>query len=52
MTKWIKISGPGEFRGEGQWKRLEDTNFSVDEWNHIKHINFLPTAEQDEEPNE
>ena len=24
MTKWVRIPGPGQFRGEGDWAKFDD----------------------------
>ena len=50
--KWIKVPGPGEFRGEGKWMLLEDTKYTIFDWDYCVNNNYLPTAEQEEKPTE
>lgn len=56
---WIKLPGPGEFRGEGKWLSLDEYNnldsiYNSDEleewWHWCRENNYLPTAEQEEMP--
>jgi len=48
--KWIKIAGPGDFRGEGEWRKIEDVNCSPEDWDINLKTSFLPVAEQDDKP--
>lgn len=41
-TRWVKIPGPGEFRGEGEWKVFDGTE---DDWQYLQFSAFLPTFE-------
>lgn len=59
MTKrWVKIPGPGEFRGEGEWKdydkAMEDWGKSPEdadrEWEVVTSTGYLPTKTQEEKP--
>lgn len=43
--KWIKVPDPGEFRGEGKWRRTKDIGCSVMDWNWIRDTGWLPTHE-------
>lgn len=43
--KWIKVPDPGEFRGEGKWRRTKDIGCSVMDWNWIRDTGYLPTHE-------
>ena len=49
--KWVKVPGPGQYRGEGEWIEVDDKNFSdLEGWKHHRETGFLPTAEQDKKP--
>jgi hypothetical protein len=51
MTKrWIKWPQPGQIRGEGKWE--ESTPITSDYFEHCKRTGWLPTAEQDEKPDD
>ena len=50
--KWIKVPGPGEFRGCGKWVKLEDSIYSLSDFGYCTETHYLPTAEQDEKPTE
>lgn len=50
MKKWIKVPGPGDFRGEGVWKTIEEARCSPDDWEYNRATGWLPTAEQKEKP--
>lgn len=50
--RWIKVSGPGEFRGQGVWTRFEDLPCTEDYWDYCKSSGFLPTHEGDAPPSE
>jgi len=39
---WIKIPGPGEFRGKGTWVKAEDSGYNEGQIEDIKSTNFLP----------
>lgn len=61
MTRWIKIPGPGQFRGEGRWTSIEDCCYNVkDSPDYEKILNdtweinrkLLPTREQETKPEE
>lgn len=49
-TKWIKVPGAGQFRGEGQWHRIEEVSCSEEDWRWNHETGYLPTAEQAEKP--
>lgn len=48
--RWVKVSGPGQFRGQGEWTRFEDTNYSEADWDYFKSTGFLPTHEGENPP--
>lgn len=48
--KWIKIPAPGQFRGKGEWRKIESADCSQEDWEHTRKTDYLPTAEQDEKP--
>ncbi len=51
MPKWIKVPGPGEFRGEGQWFEIDEKKRGqLEEWEHCRKTGYLPVREQDEKP--
>jgi len=50
--KWVKQPGRGQFRGEGEWMKLEDTGYLEDAWHRYRQTGYLPTAEQDDKPEE
>jgi hypothetical protein len=53
MIRWLKIPGPGEFRGEGNWWKIEDLkDCSVEDWEWNVETGYLPTHEGDEPPKE
>jgi hypothetical protein len=61
MTRWIKIPGPGQFRGEGRWTSLEDCCYNVIGSANYKELleqtweinrKLLPTREQETKPEE
>jgi len=59
MTRWIKIPGPGQFRGEGKWRSVEecytdDGRIYPERAEAIwkKAQGYLPTREQETRPKE
>jgi hypothetical protein len=52
MTKWIKWPAPGQFRGEGEWLRLENAPCSEAYWYDCHDTGYLPTHEGDQPPPE
>lgn len=52
MTRWVKIPGPGQYRGEGEWKRATDVSWKSDDWEAVRDTCWLPTHEGDEPPAE
>lgn len=50
MTKWVRYPGPGEFRGEGKWERIEDVGADEGLWKVWQETGFLPTHEGDKPP--
>ena len=43
QQRWVKVPGPGEFRGEGKWIKLDRYTNEPDEvWEEIKDGNWLP----------
>lgn len=45
MKKWIRISGAGEFRGEGKWHEVRGDKMEKD-FEECKRTQFLPVAWQ------
>lgn len=41
MKKWIRISGPGEFRGQGTWHEVRGEKMEAD-FEQCKATSFLP----------
>lgn len=52
LTKWIKVPGPGEYRGQGVWKSIEDAKCSEEDWQYNVDTGYLPTAHCEEKPDE
>jgi len=52
MTRWIKVAGPGEFRGEGVWQTIEEAGCSLEDWEWNQRTGYLPTWVGDEPPQE
>lgn len=58
MTRWVKVPGPGDFRGEGEWKdfmvSMKEWGHSLDkadeEWEELQATKYLPTMESKEKP--
>ena len=45
MTRYyVKIPGPGEFRGEGEWVECE-----LEEYEHFLETGYLPVMEEDDD---
>lgn len=51
MQKWVKVPGPGQFRGEGPWTKLEESGH-IGHWNYLVQTGYLPTHVGDEPPAE
>jgi hypothetical protein len=62
-TRWVKIPGPGQFRGEGEWKEFDSqypmSQFTTKEireatmeedWQYLVMTSYLPTMVSDEKP--
>jgi len=47
--RWIKMPGPGQFRGEGTWMLLSEVDPDAD-WDQLKDGRWLPVHEGDEPP--
>lgn len=41
MTRFVRVPGPGEFRGEGTWQPFDGTD---EEWNQLRSTGYLPVA--------
>lgn len=50
--RWIRMPGPGQFRGQGTWYRLESTGHTVKDYEYIKQTGYLPTYEGEIAPDE
>lgn len=51
--RWVKVPGPGQFRGEGKWIKLEQyTNEPEEAWESLKDGYFLPVHVGDNPPEE
>ena len=58
MSRWVKIPGAGEYRGEGEWVDYEDychsQGYSDEQirtnWNYLRNTNYLPSKEQEDKP--
>ena len=49
---WIKVPGPGEFRGEGTWCKVEDiSSITLEDWKFCNQTNYLPTYFGETPPN-
>lgn len=49
-TKWLKWPGPGEIRGEGQWRTIQDWGCSEETWRFYRDTQYVPTFEGDAPP--
>lgn len=47
MKRWVKMPGPGEFRGDGRWEQFEGDAAS---WSALRTTGYLPTHEGDAPP--
>jgi len=45
MKKWIRLSGAGEFRGEGRWHEVKGDVMHRD-WTECERTGFLPVSKQ------
>lgn len=53
MPKWIREPEPGQFRGEGDWRKVVESNPQDLEWfEHCKRTSYLPTFEGNDPPTE
>ncbi len=51
MKRWIKRPSPGQFRGDGEWYEVDERNPGhVNDYEYCKETGYLPTAEQEERP--
>lgn len=55
MNKWVRVPGPGQFRGEGEWKPLDEVakgyKMEPEEvWDKLRQTAFLPTHIGDKPP--
>jgi hypothetical protein len=51
VARWIKLPGPGEFRGEGEWFNFDELAPKGWSWEELQSTKYLPTVEQDTKPN-
>lgn len=40
--RWIRLSGPGELRGEGPWRLVREAEIPY--WEQCRNTSYLPTA--------
>jgi hypothetical protein len=52
MRKWIKVPGPGQFRGEGTWQTIEEAGCALLDWEWNRESHYLPTHEGAAPPDE
>ena len=45
LTRWIKVPGPGQFRGEGEWKDIREAGCPDADWEWNRETGYLPTHE-------
>ena len=52
--RWVKWAGPGEFRGEGKWIKLEEIQTENHEtyWVWLLRTAYLPTFVSKESPDD
>jgi hypothetical protein len=50
--KWIRMPGPGEMRGEGDWKRIEEVGCAEADWAWNVETKYLPTHQGPTPPEE
>ena len=50
MTKWIKWPAAGQYRGDGEWRSIDDIKVSEAKWQEYKETGFLPVHEGDAPP--
>lgn len=43
--KWIRLSGAGEFRGQGNWHEVRGAEMERD-WDNCSRTHFLPVARE------
>jgi hypothetical protein len=39
--RWIKVPGPGDFRGEGEWKTIEEAGCPLADWEWNRETAYL-----------
>lgn len=52
MKKWVRYPGPGEYRGRGEWRTIEDIGMTETEWAELGETGYLPTHEGDAPPDD
>lgn len=52
MKKWVKVPLPGQFRGEGVWRTIEDAGCPLEDWEVLRDTGYLPVHEGEEKPND
>jgi len=51
VKKWLKLAGPGQFRGDGDWIEIDENDpDALKAWEIHRETGYLPTAEQNEKP--
>lgn len=57
-TRWIKIPGPGGYRGEGEWEDFDEycksrhmtSDYAEEYWNKLVLTNYVPIKVSHEKP--
>lgn len=50
MKKWVRYPGPGQYRGDGEWRTIEDIGMTELEWAELVENCYLPTHLGDTPP--
>jgi len=41
--QWIKRAGPGQFRGQGEWREVSEFDNTEEYFDHCRETGYLPT---------